>query len=400
MSEYQYYEFQTVDRSLTAEEQKAVRQLSSHIDVSASQASVEYSWGDFKHDPEKVVARYFDAMVYITNWGTRQLIFRFPKAAVETKLWQPYLYPNALSFEETDDFVVLNINLNGEEGGDWIEGEDLLSEMVPLRDDLLHGDLRVLYLAWLQFALNDPDDGEYADDRLDDVEEEEYEDDAEYEDYDGGSFRVKAPPGLVEPPVPAGLQKLSPALGSFIEFFALNHDLVTAAAATSPALTERSENLAEQIPLLSDAERNDFLLRLLRGEPRVDLALAARLRALRPEEKAARSTAPRRTVQSLIDATEEITEKQRLEAKRQQEAARLKKVQALAPQETRLWSQVYELIASKKVRGYDSAVEILQDLELLAQHQRRMAEFKAKITDIRARYPSLTGLQQRLSQFG
>jgi len=37
MSEYQYYEWQTVDRSLTYEEQAAVEDLSSHIDVSSSQ---------------------------------------------------------------------------------------------------------------------------------------------------------------------------------------------------------------------------------------------------------------------------------------------------------------------------------------------------------------------------
>ena len=43
MSEYQYYEWQTVDRILTAEEQAAVNRLSSHIDVSSSQAVVTYN---------------------------------------------------------------------------------------------------------------------------------------------------------------------------------------------------------------------------------------------------------------------------------------------------------------------------------------------------------------------
>lgn len=43
MSEYQYYEWQTVDRLLTETEQDAVRNLSSHIEVSSSRAVVTYA---------------------------------------------------------------------------------------------------------------------------------------------------------------------------------------------------------------------------------------------------------------------------------------------------------------------------------------------------------------------
>jgi len=51
MTEYQYFEWQTVDRLLTEAEQEAVSDLSSHIDVSASRAVVTYAYGSFKHDP-------------------------------------------------------------------------------------------------------------------------------------------------------------------------------------------------------------------------------------------------------------------------------------------------------------------------------------------------------------
>ena len=78
MSEYQYYEFQTIDRLLTEAERAEVEELSSHIDVAASQAVVTYSDGDFRHDPKQVLGRYFDAGLYLANWGTRRLMFRFP----------------------------------------------------------------------------------------------------------------------------------------------------------------------------------------------------------------------------------------------------------------------------------------------------------------------------------
>ncbi len=55
MSEYQYHEWQAVDRVLTPEEQAAVNGLSSHIEVSSSRAVVTYNWSDFRHDPKQVL---------------------------------------------------------------------------------------------------------------------------------------------------------------------------------------------------------------------------------------------------------------------------------------------------------------------------------------------------------
>jgi hypothetical protein len=55
MSEYQYYEWQTIDRALSARQLAEVEQLSNRMDVvTSTQAVVTYSWGSFKHDPDKV----------------------------------------------------------------------------------------------------------------------------------------------------------------------------------------------------------------------------------------------------------------------------------------------------------------------------------------------------------
>jgi len=54
MSEYQYYEWQTIDHPLTAKEQSAVNQLSSHMDtVTSTQAVVTYSWATLNTIPKK-----------------------------------------------------------------------------------------------------------------------------------------------------------------------------------------------------------------------------------------------------------------------------------------------------------------------------------------------------------
>jgi hypothetical protein len=54
MSEYQYYEWQTIDRLLTDKERAEVKKLSSHIAVSSTGAWVEYNWGGFKHSAREV----------------------------------------------------------------------------------------------------------------------------------------------------------------------------------------------------------------------------------------------------------------------------------------------------------------------------------------------------------
>lgn len=71
MSEYQYHEWQTVDRVLTPAEQTAVNNLSNHIDVSSSRAVVTYHWSNFRHDPRQVLLKYFED--YFNSSGEKTL---------------------------------------------------------------------------------------------------------------------------------------------------------------------------------------------------------------------------------------------------------------------------------------------------------------------------------------
>ncbi|MEW6716681.1 MAG: hypothetical protein AB1345_04145 [Chloroflexota bacterium] len=90
MSEYQYHEWQAVDRVLTYEEQAAVNDLSSHIEVSSSRAIVIYHWSSFRHDPKQVLLKYFDAYFYFASWGSLRLMFRFPKGLLDKADIEPY----------------------------------------------------------------------------------------------------------------------------------------------------------------------------------------------------------------------------------------------------------------------------------------------------------------------
>jgi hypothetical protein len=63
MSEYQYYEFLAVDKSLTASEINAVRKFSSRAQISATHLQNHYEWGDFRGDVEEFLTDWYDLHV-------------------------------------------------------------------------------------------------------------------------------------------------------------------------------------------------------------------------------------------------------------------------------------------------------------------------------------------------
>ena len=123
MSEYQYYEFLAIDRPLSAEDMAYVRTLSSRVHPTATQAVFTYSYGDFRGDPLQLLAKHYDVMLYLANWGSKQLAFRFPKTAIDQQAFQPYYYGvEEIELTTVGQHVILNIAFNDNEGGDWIEG--------------------------------------------------------------------------------------------------------------------------------------------------------------------------------------------------------------------------------------------------------------------------------------
>ncbi|MCX6031821.1 MAG: hypothetical protein NT169_21280 [Chloroflexi bacterium] len=365
MSEYQYYEWQTSDRALTAEEQAAVDKLSSHIDVSSTRAVVTYNWGSFKHDPKQVLARYFDAFLYYANWGSQRLAFRFPKGLLDEAALQPYLWEYCSELEPVGDTLILDIVLRDEDGGNWFEGEARLSALAPLRDDILAGDHRVLYLAWLLAAT------------ANDIDEE------------------------LEPPVPPGLQELSAPLAEFIRFFQIDSFLVQAAAQVSEPLRPAPLiSLDQLIARLPRAECEVFLRRLAEGEPLLSLKFNRRLQELAGPPARPQAVAARHTWAELRETAEQLRQ---AEVRRQQaatEAQRSKDLQDFAPRTAQTWRDVQALIEQKQARPYDEAVALLVRLRDLAIFQNRLPEFQPRLAGLQAQYANRPAFQERLRKVG
>ena len=355
MSEYQYYEWQCIDRSLTAAEQAEINGLSSHIHVTSTSAQVNYSWSSFKYNPAKVLADYFDVFLYFANWGDQQLMFRFPKSLLDPALLQPYLVFDRVELDDYGEVYILRLILSEDDPPDeWIDGGGKLSTLARLRDDILQGDYRVLYLAWLRATELDYDLDEEA----------------------------------VEPPVPPGLLELTPALSTFIDFFEIGSRLVKAAAHASPSMPN-PPSAAEYQAALSGLSRHEcerFLVRLLAGEPDLALELKRTLQPLIGSTEPVSAPSPGRSVGAIHAVRDELEQAEKTRRRAAAEDRRLRELEALASRKQETWQQVERLVAEGNRKSYGEAVGLLVKLSDLARYQQDEAHFENRLADLRARY--------------
>ena len=369
MSEYQYYEWQTIDRPLTASEQREVNALSSHMDtVTSTQAVVTYSWGDFKHDPQQVLLKYFDAFLYDSNFGTRRLMFRLPKDLVDVSSIQSYLVEDQITLEAHGAYLVLEIQINEESDFfEWVESDSVLGQLTPLRDQLLQGDLRLLYLAWLKVISM------------------------------GASEETQDEP---EPPVPAGLKKLNAGLQAFADFFEIDPHLISAAAEASQKAESSAElDFKTALAKLTRAESDAHLLQIVRGEPGAVLALKKKLTNLIQVQSDSPSSSNRRAAELFAHA-EKIEQAANRQAQAEAERQRIARLEKLAQQEESTWANVERLLSKKTGSAYDDATRLLVELLDMAEYKQRKRQFAERFKSIRERYGKSTALADRFRRAG
>lgn len=97
MSEYQYYEFVAIDQALSREDMAELRSRSSRATITATRFVNEYQWGSLKANPADWLRRYFDAYLYTSNWGGRQLSLRLPLANLNKTDLLPFSGDDALT---------------------------------------------------------------------------------------------------------------------------------------------------------------------------------------------------------------------------------------------------------------------------------------------------------------
>jgi hypothetical protein len=385
LSEYQYYEFRTVDRPLTQADRNALRQLSTRARITSTSFTKSYEWGDFKGDPTRLVEQWFDLHLYLANWGTRRLMIRVPGRFVDRQRFDVFLREiDWVEIRTAGENLVIDI-LQEEDGGDWDNrwyddesesyGSGWLAAMEPLRADLLAGGFKLFYLVWLMAVeadLLEPDAAE---------------------------------------PIP-GLGPMTEALAAFADFFHLDPDLVQAAAelpADSAAEGgEFSDAMRRSIEAMSDSEKTDMLLRLVDGDPYVASELQLRVR--KGLSSAAGGPAPvlrtigelRSRAEAIRSAREQAQAEEAAAAKRKQaqleEQERQARISALAQRGESVWKEVETEIERRNASGYDKAAGLICDLHGLAQQSGSLKDFSRRLGAIRLRHANKMRFIERLAK--
>lgn len=250
MSEYQYYEFAAIDRPLTRAEMAKLRAISTRAEITPAGFVNHYEWGDLKADPADWMRRYFDAFVYTANWCSCRLSLRVPLATFRQGELKPFAARYAMTIKATDTHWVIDWVLNESENHERFgmeDGSGWMRRLAPLRDELLRGDLRPLYLGWLAAAA-------------------------------GGELRDAA----LEPEVPPGLVDLSPPQRALAEFLEIDTDMLAAARAGS---TKAGNTKASRSNAAQDGHLDAWLEKWSRAEMAAVLKLIARGQAQAAERQ-------------------------------------------------------------------------------------------------------------------
>ncbi|MDB5213546.1 MAG: hypothetical protein JWO86_1473 [Myxococcaceae bacterium] len=290
-----------------------LRVVSTRAQISPTRFWNEYEWGDLKADPAKLVERYFDAHLYFANWGAHRLMLRAPIARVDAKGLRSYFIGHAATARIAGEYLILDLHSDDEEADDYEEGEGSLAALAPLRTELMRGDLRVAYLAWL-LAVQSGDVSEKS----------------------------------LEPEVPRMLSELTAPQKAMVAFLRIDEDLISAAADGGELL-----------------------------------------RAFHAKAKPAPRLGGRRTVAQLLAAAEthrgqrERAATARTEkAKKAAEAARTKRLDALARRLDEAWAKLEVLVAKS---AYEEAIKLAIDLRDLGKRAGASASFSARFEAMRKR---------------
>jgi hypothetical protein len=372
MSEYQYYEFQAIDRPLDRAAQEELRSISSRARITATSFTNHYEWGDLKGDPRKFMERWFDLHLYLANIAARRLMMRLPKRFLNLADIDPFLREvDWVKVWTSGDNVIIDICPDEVEPDDdeWDDGSGWLAALAPLRADVLSGDLRLFYLLWLtavQYELVADNDVE---------------------------------------PLP-GIGPLTGALEGFAEFFCIDSDLVQAAAESGVADAATSkDDLRETLAVIPECEKIELLLRVVDGDAHVAAELRNRVR------KTSSAPATHRTVGALRARAQEIAEArershaERREAERRRqveeaEKARRTRLKVLKQRGAAVWREIEQEIERRNPSGYDRAAELLSDLQVLAAEEGSQSEFARRLGSIRAQHENKRKFIERLSKLG
>lgn len=370
MSEFQSVYFAAVDKPLDDKQLAYMEQQSSRAEVSRWQFEVEYHYSNFRGDALKMMRCGYDVHLHYADFGIRNMMFRLPMGLpVDAKRFKSYEVKYGLEWKKDPRGKggVLSIASESDAGGygeDYFEFDKIRAMLPKIRDGLIGGDTRLLYLGWLVCNSDEQ---------------------------------------RVQPPVPAGLKKLSPELQEFAAFYDLHSDLLAAAASLSPALPKQADpqpDVDRWLKKQSPATLRALVRRVLDGH-----AAAVRAQSLadiRAESGVSKMPVTEAT-RTLAELQELASDKARLRKKREataEENRHQKRLEKLRSDPDSAIKEAEKLVESRSKSKYLQAAKLLAELRdaLSGEEGTQCAEHAAK--RLAQKYPRLSYLKRAFKNEG
>ncbi|MCA9050762.1 MAG: hypothetical protein KDA89_18615 [Planctomycetaceae bacterium] len=389
MSEFQYVVFQAVDRPLNDRELAFAERQSSRADVSRWSLSCEYHYSSFRGDVDGLLRRGYDVFLRYTNYGDREIKMRLPQGLPFAKsVWSKYIDGARLEWKKDSKGSGGILSLHPyHEPGDleevW-EFKKHLDAAIQVRQQLIAGDLRSLYLLWL-CAVDAHDEDEYGD-----------------------------AVGQIEPPVPHGLADMSDGSLDLLLFYGLDPLLLDAAGqdvAAAPADEPQGQPTRLWAESLTSDRARDLLCQLLSGDTAaVKAGLLAEVRDAQPpmiwpttDRQLPYSELAKRADALRSKANAEEARKAQAKVKRdaakaeRERQARMKKM----VEDPRKWlRQAEDLADARGTHNYQEAAEILFDLREAIGGPEGDEIVRGHAAHLAKKHPTLNHLKSSLRKRG
>ena len=154
MSEYQYIAFRAIDRPLTDRELAFAEKQSTRAEISRWSFTNEYHFGGFRGDVNGLLRHGYDVHLHYANFGVREIALRLPVGLSFPKaVWSQYARARTLDWKkdakgEGGILTLYPFHEPSEVEEIWAPDE-YVDDVVEIRNRLVAGDLRALYVLWL-----------------------------------------------------------------------------------------------------------------------------------------------------------------------------------------------------------------------------------------------------------
>ena len=205
----------------------------------------------------------------------------------------------------------------------------------------------------------------------------------------------------VLPPIPEGLNHLSPALTALIEHFPVDRDALTVAANLSQASTSERIPIARVVQRLPVSEMQALLERVAGGEGSRVAAELNRQTHPAPAIGGVPALSCRGFAAKVVEVREARSKQEaKAEAaqREREEEARSQRLASVMERADAIWSGLDPLMDQKIASAYDQVAAQLQELRDAHEQTGESARFRQKLTAFRERYARRPAMVRRIEK--